>query len=91
MTNSSNGKKAVSKKAVVETYQQRAPRYNLSVRLFDTFAWFGFDISGWRRQALSALNLKPGDTIVDIGCGTGLNFPLLYQAVTSNGKIIAVD
>ncbi len=80
-----------SRKAVVETYLQRAPRYNLAVRLFDAFAWFGFNISGWRKQAISALNLKPGDTVVDIGCGTGLNFPLLYQAVTSSGKIIAVD
>lgn len=80
-----------SRKDVVETYQQRAPRYNLAVRLFDAFAWFGFNISGWRKQAISALNLKPGDTVVDIGCGTGLNFPLLSQAVTSNGKIIAVD
>ncbi|OGO33442.1 MAG: hypothetical protein A2Z16_01025 [Chloroflexi bacterium RBG_16_54_18] len=86
MTNSSNGRTDV-----VEKYQQRAPRYNLVVRLFDAFAWFGFNISGWRRLAISALNLKPGDTVVDIGCGTGLNFPLLHQAVTSNGKIIAVD
>jgi len=86
MTNSSNGRKDV-----VETYQQRAPSYNLAVRLFDAFAWFGFNISGWRGQAVSALNLKPGDTVVDIGCGTGLNFPLLHQAVTSNGKIIAID
>ena len=80
-----------NRKDVVETYQQRAPRYNLAVRLFDAFAWFGFNISGWRKQAISALNLKPGDTVVDIGCGTGLNFPLLSQAVTTTGKIIAVD
>jgi len=86
MTNDSD-----SRKDVVETYQQRASKYDLIVKLFDVFAWFGFNISGWRRQAISALNLKPGDTVVDIGCGTGLNFPLLYQAVTSSGKIIAVD
>lgn len=80
-----------SRKDVVEIYQQRASRYDLVVRLFDVFAWFGFNVSGWRLQAISALNLKPGDTVVDVGCGTGLNFPLLYQAVTSTGKIIAVD
>ncbi len=86
MTSSSNGGKDV-----LATYQRRAARYDLAVRLFDAFAWFGFDISGWRRRAISALDLKPGDTVVDIGCGTGLNFPLLHQAVTSDGKIIAVD
>ena len=56
-----------NRKDVVETYQQRAPRYNLAVRLFDAFAWFGFHISGWRKHPISALNLKPGDTVVDIG------------------------
>ena len=76
---------------VIETYRQRAPRYDFVVRLFDVLAWFGFNISGWRRQAVSALGLKPGDTVVDIGCGTGLNFPLLYRAVTSRGKIVGVD
>ncbi len=80
-----------STKNVVEKYRRRAPHYDTAVRIFDAFAWSGFNISGWRRQAISALNLKPGDTVVDIGCGTGLNFPLLHQAVTSKGKIIAVD
>jgi demethylmenaquinone methyltransferase/2-methoxy-6-polyprenyl-1,4-benzoquinol methylase len=80
-----------NRKDVVETYQQRAPSYNLALKLFDAFAWFGFNISGWRKQAISALNLKPGDTVIDIGCGTGLNFPHLHQTVGQDGKIIGVD
>ena len=35
--------------------------------------------------------LKDGDTVVDIGCGTGLNFPLLHRVVGPNGTIIGVD
>ncbi len=76
---------------VIEAYQEQAKRYNLSVRMFDIFAKFGFDISGWREKTIAALNLKQGDTVVDIGCGTGLNFPLLYEAVGPAGTIIGVD
>lgn len=80
-----------NRQEIIKAYRHRAPRYDLAVRLFDVFALFGFNISGWRRQAISALGLKPGDTVVDLGCGTGLNLPLLYGAVTSHGKIIGVD
>jgi ubiquinone/menaquinone biosynthesis C-methylase UbiE len=35
--------------------------------------------------------LKRGDLVVDIGCGTGLNFVPLQEAVGPEGKIIGVD
>jgi ubiquinone/menaquinone biosynthesis C-methylase UbiE len=35
----------------------------------------------WRREAVKRLHLKRGDLVVDIGCGTGLNFPWLQEAV----------
>jgi demethylmenaquinone methyltransferase/2-methoxy-6-polyprenyl-1,4-benzoquinol methylase len=37
------------------------------------------------------LRLKKGDVIVEIGCGTGLNFPLLQGKIGPEGKIIGVD
>lgn len=80
-----------TKRGVLSAYQRGASKYDLSVRLFDVFARFGFNISGWRQEAISKLNLKPGDTVVDIGCGTGLNIRLLHQAVGEGGKIIGVD
>lgn len=57
----------------------------------------GYDKSGiaalepWRKEAVKRLNLRPGDQVVDIGCGTGLNFALLQEAVGETGKIIGVD
>jgi demethylmenaquinone methyltransferase/2-methoxy-6-polyprenyl-1,4-benzoquinol methylase len=79
------------KQELIDVYRQQASRYDLAVRLFDSLAWFGFNLSGWRKQAVSGLGLRVGDTVVDIGCGTGLNFPLLYSAVGPQGTIIAVD
>jgi demethylmenaquinone methyltransferase/2-methoxy-6-polyprenyl-1,4-benzoquinol methylase len=80
-----------SEREVIEAYRRRAPRYDLAVRRFDLFARFGFDLPAWREQAIEALHLKPGATVVDIGCGTGLNFPYLYRAVTPSGTIVGVD
>jgi ubiquinone/menaquinone biosynthesis C-methylase UbiE len=80
-----------TKRHVIESYRRRAPRYDLALRFMDGLAWLGFDISGWRRIAVSRLGLKTGDTVVDIGCGTGLNFALLHRAVGAQGKIIGVD
>ncbi|MEN8261493.1 MAG: class I SAM-dependent methyltransferase, partial [Pseudomonadota bacterium] len=43
------------------------------------------------QKAADALALRRGDTVVEIGCGTGLNFPLLQDAVGPKGKIVGVD
>jgi demethylmenaquinone methyltransferase/2-methoxy-6-polyprenyl-1,4-benzoquinol methylase len=40
---------------------------------------------------VEALDLRPGDTVVDIACGTGLNFPLLEEAIGADGRIVGVD
>lgn len=45
----------------------------------------------YREKAIKALKLRAGDIVVEIGCGTGLNFPLLEKAVGPKGKIIGVD
>ncbi len=80
-----------NRQEVIDTYDQRASRYNFQLRLFDLFSWFGFNISAWRRKAISALNLKPGDMVVDVGCGTGNNFPFLQQLIGPSGTIIGID
>jgi demethylmenaquinone methyltransferase/2-methoxy-6-polyprenyl-1,4-benzoquinol methylase len=44
-----------------------------------------------RERAIPALLLREGSRVLDIGCGTGLNFPLLVAAVGRSGQIVGVD
>jgi ubiquinone/menaquinone biosynthesis C-methylase UbiE len=44
-----------------------------------------------RRKAIAALGLKRGDTVLEIGAGTGRNFPYLIEAVGPTGSVIGVD
>jgi ubiquinone/menaquinone biosynthesis C-methylase UbiE len=44
-----------------------------------------------RRKAVAALALEPGDTVLEIGAGTGRNLPYLCDAVGPQGTVIAVD
>jgi len=51
----------------------------------------GYPQRAQRLQAVRALGLRPGATVVDVACGTGLNFSLLEQAIGPNGRIVGVD
>lgn len=73
---------------VAGIYRKRAARYDLTANLYRLV---GFRIPAYRRMAVAALKLEAGDTVVDIGCGTGLNFPLIEAAVGARGKVIGVD
>jgi len=44
-----------------------------------------------RRGAVAALDLRPGDAVLDLACGTGSNFPYLQRVVGSSGRIIGFD
>jgi ubiquinone/menaquinone biosynthesis C-methylase UbiE len=78
----------LSKKEIVELYRRRAGRYDFTAQLYYLV---GFREWGYRKKAVEALALKSGDTAVEVGCGTGLNFALLEDAVGPEGKIIGVD
>jgi demethylmenaquinone methyltransferase/2-methoxy-6-polyprenyl-1,4-benzoquinol methylase len=79
---------ALSKQALVDLYRRRARRYDLSANLYYLL---GFREQAYRRKAVEALKLRPGHTVVEIGCGTGLNFGWLQQRVGPQGQVIGVD
>jgi ubiquinone/menaquinone biosynthesis C-methylase UbiE len=44
-----------------------------------------------RRRTIAALDLRPGDTVLDVACGTGLSFGLLREGVGPSGHIVGVE
>jgi ubiquinone/menaquinone biosynthesis C-methylase UbiE len=79
---------AISKTQTMALYRRRARHYDVETSLFDLI---GFAERRYRAAAVAALGLRPGGRVLDIGCGTGLNFPLLERAVGPCGAIFGVD
>lgn len=77
-----------TREEIRDVYQRRAPIYEIAVH---GCYLLGFPIGRYRRLTIKALAPVPGDTVVEIGCGTGMNFPLLQAEVGPSGRIIGVD
>jgi demethylmenaquinone methyltransferase/2-methoxy-6-polyprenyl-1,4-benzoquinol methylase len=73
---------------LIETYRKKAKHYDITSRLYPAP---GYPQRAQRIQAVRALGLRPGDTVVDLACGTGLNFRLLEKVVGPRGRIVGVD
>lgn len=62
-------------------YRRRAGHYDLELLPFEPF----------RAEAIGLLDLHDGDTVLDVGCGTGLSFAALELRIGPRGRIIGVD
>jgi len=51
----------------------------------------GYPQRAQRLRAVQALGLRAGDSVIDIACGTGLNFPLIEDLIGPAGRIVGVD
>jgi len=67
--------------AALAQYRQRAGVYDLELMPFEPV----------RRLAVGLLDLRPGQVVLDIGCGTGLSLPLLVSAVGRSGRALGID
>jgi hypothetical protein len=73
---------------LIETYRRSAKWYDVTSRFYPVP---GYPQRAHRLRAVRALGLRPGASVVEIGCGTGLNFPSIERAVGPEGRIVGVD
>jgi ubiquinone/menaquinone biosynthesis C-methylase UbiE len=73
---------------LIETYRKKAKHYDVTSRLYPAP---GYPQRAQRLRAVQALGLRAGDSVIDIACGTGLNFPLIEKVIGPGGRIVGVD
>jgi ubiquinone/menaquinone biosynthesis C-methylase UbiE len=73
---------------LIETYRKKAKHYDVTSRLYPAP---GYPQRAQRLRAVRALGLRPGASVVDMACGTGLNFDLIEEAIGPGGRLIGVD
>ncbi|MBI1798340.1 MAG: methyltransferase domain-containing protein [Candidatus Eisenbacteria bacterium] len=66
-------------------------RYNRLAPYYRVFEWILLLPRGIRERAVRKLQLRPGHTVLEVGCGSGRNFKYLEAAVDPNGHILGVD
>jgi ubiquinone/menaquinone biosynthesis C-methylase UbiE len=79
---------ALTKSQLRDLYRVRAANYDFSANLYYLI---GFREVSYRKRAVAALGLSRGDTVVEVGCGTGLNFSYLLNSIGKTGRLIGVD
>jgi ubiquinone/menaquinone biosynthesis C-methylase UbiE len=46
---------------------------------------------GVRRESVERMQLKDGDVVLDVGCGTGLSLPLIEARIGTQGTVVGID
>ena len=73
---------------LIETYRKKAKHYDITSRLYPAP---GYPQRAQRLRAVQALGLRAGASVIDMACGTGLNFPLIEEVIGPGGRIVGVD
>ncbi|MFC1880522.1 class I SAM-dependent methyltransferase [Thermodesulfobacteriota bacterium] len=78
----------ISRQKVQSMYQLGAKHYDFTTILFRLI---GLRMKAYRLLAIKKLSLQRGNCVIELGCGTGLNFPLLMEQIGPEGRLVGVD
>jgi ubiquinone/menaquinone biosynthesis C-methylase UbiE len=73
------------------TVSETQAAYGRWARAYDWLCRLLPGLDRLRAGAVAGLELSPGDTAVDLGCGTGANLGHLREAVGPTGTVVGVD
>jgi demethylmenaquinone methyltransferase/2-methoxy-6-polyprenyl-1,4-benzoquinol methylase len=77
-----------TRERLIATYRKKAKYYDVTSRFYPAP---GYPQRSQRLRTVRALSLRPGFTVIDIACGTGLNFPIIEKIIGPGGRIVGVD
>jgi S-adenosylmethionine-diacylgycerolhomoserine-N-methlytransferase len=66
-------------------------RYGRLARIYDWANLEGLLYSRARARAIDFLELRPGAKVLDVACGTGVNFARIEQRIGPSGRLVGVD
>jgi SAM-dependent methyltransferase len=68
-------------KRSIQQYRRLAPVYDVMARAGMRY----------RRRAVDLLDLRRGEIVVDVACGTGLNFQPIIERIGLEGRLFGID
>ena len=78
----------IPRQKIQDMYQSGAKHYDITTILFRLI---GLRMKAYRLLAIKKLSLQHGNSVIELGCGTGLNFPFLMEQIGLEGRLIGVD
>lgn len=81
MNLSTDGRTGPDRDAALTQYRRRSATYDLQLAAFEPI----------RELAIDSLALHRGETVLDVGCGTGLSLERLHRDVGATGRIVGIE
>ena len=67
-------------------------RYDRLAPIYGVFEWlYALPLVRVRGKSIDALELNPGDAVLELGCGSGRNFALIEEKIGPRGALLGVD